>query len=712
MNTKDTTVVSEQLKSDIRNTYDAFLDQVGGQARRGQMQMLGWITKTLMHTSTPNPKVVIEAGTGTGKTLGYLIPGLMCARALGKQVVVATATVSLQRQLLDKDIPLLADSTGQAIEAKLAKGRRRYLCPIRIEHTRFEAGQKDEQLIRALSDPQRTMVEGMYTHFHSGDWNGDLDDWDDSIDRDLIPMITSDHGNCRGRRCEAIEECPFYNARDEIDDAEIIITNHDLVLSDLALGGGVVLPAPGEAIYIFDEAHQLADKAISHQTQNLQLGAFNDWLNSLAKRIKETSKLGLEGGGKAALGRLDRQITPITQPIANLHDAMSSWLGQQMGDSKRWSQSASGLHLYRLAPGQLPSEMAQLASQAVEPFKLCIADLDTLIEALKADAENANGELDTEVARNLQAYMNESKIRMERALALIKSWSRTQTQGPEARWVLMRGVERRSEFEDADPELWYSPANAAEGLQEQLWNQCAGAVLCSATLAIGKRFDKTYQALGLGAETPCFIIDGGFDYANQGQIVMPDYAVEPTDSEAHDKAILTHLDTLWGRDLGALVLFSSRAQLSRIYEAIDQRVASQVLSQLAMGKGALIGHHQLRRDQRQTSVIFGLQSYSEGIDLPGHLLEEVVITRLPFLQPDDPIQATYAEWVEAQGQRAFSALTLPLASIRLRQAVGRLIRSEQDTGQVTLLDRRIKSKGYGRQLLDDLPGFRRVGFDS
>ena len=704
-------MVTEQLKTDIRNTYEAFLQEVSGQARRGQMQMLGWITKTLMHTATPQPKVVIEAGTGTGKTLGYLIPALMCARAMGKQVVVATATVSLQRQLLDKDIPLLADSTDQTIEARLAKGRRRYLCPIRIEHTRFEAGQKDENLIRPLTDPQRAMVEGMYSNFHSSNWNGDLDDWDDSIDRELIPLITSDHGNCRGRRCEAIQDCPFYTARDEIDDAEIIITNHDLVLSDLSLGGGVVLPAPEDAVYIFDEAHQLADKAIGHQTQNLQLGSFNDWVNTLAKRIKETTRIVTNGAGGAACARLDKQITTLTRPISSLHDAMTDWLGQQMADTKRWSQSASGLHLYRLAPGQLPTDMAQLAMQGVEPFKLAIADLDNLTETLKADAENSNGELDTEVARSLQAYMTESRIRLERALALLKSWSRTQTQGPEARWVLLRGVERRSEFQEADPELWYSPANAAEGLQEQLWSRCAGAVLCSATLAINKKFDKTYQALGLDAQTPCFIIDGGFDYANQGQIVMPDYAVEPADSEAHDQAILKHLDTLWGRDIGALILFSSRAQLSRVYDAIDDKVASQVLSQLAMGKGALIGHHQLRRDQRQPSLIFGLQSYSEGIDLPGHLLEEVVITRLPFLQPDDPIQATYAEWIESQGQRAFSAVTLPLASIRLRQAVGRLIRSEQDTGQVTILDRRIQSKGYGRQLLDDLPGFRRVGFN-
>ena len=135
-----------------------------------------------------------------------------------------------------------------------------------------------------------------------------------------------------------------------------------------------------------------------------------------------------------------------------------------------------------------------------------------------------------------------------------------------------------------------------------------------------------------------------------------------------------------------------------------------MLSQTALSRGAILGHHRLRRDQGETSVIFGLQSYAEGIDLPGHLLEEVVITRLPFLQPDDPIQATYAEWIEQQGQRPFFAVTVPLASIRLRQAVGRLIRSEEDQGQVVILDRRIQTKGYGRTLLDDLPAFQRIGF--
>lgn len=702
-------MVSERLKTDIRNTYQQFLDQIGGQARRGQLDMLGWITRQLMHTAIVQPKVVIEAGTGTGKTLGYLIPALLCAREKSKQVVVATATVSLQRQLLDKDIPLLADSVDFPITAKLAKGRRRYLCPIRIEHTRFEAGQPTESLIHPLSDGQRALIEGLHSQFHSGDFDGDLDNWESTIDSELIPLVTSDHGNCRGRRCEAIEDCPFYNARDEMEEAEIIITNHDLVLSDLALGGGVVLPAPEDAIYIFDEAHQLADKAISHQTQHMQLGSTSDWLNTLAKRLKESEKAAGNDAG-AIIKRLEPNINRLLAPLASLQDSVIDWLGQYIQDNTRWSTSASGLHQYRLPAGQLPQPLADLARNGLEPAKLMVAELDNLVEYFKTDAESNKGDLDSEYARAQQSFYSDAKLRIEKGLALLNAWSRSQVEGPEARWILLRGIDLRSQLEEADPELWFSPASAAEGLDTQLWKRCAGAVLCSATLAIGRRFDRCYDALGLDAETPCYIVQGAFNYPEQGQLLLPDYACDPTDTDQHDQAIIQHLETLWDRPVGALVLFSSKAQLTRVYEAITQKQATQVLSQTALSRGAILGHHRLRRDQGETSIIFGLQSYAEGIDLPGHLLEEVVITRLPFLQPDDPIQATYAEWLEQQGQRPFFAVTVPLASIRLRQAVGRLIRSEDDQGQVVILDRRIQTKGYGQTLLDDLPSFRRVGF--
>lgn len=704
-------MIPEQLKTDIRNTYQAFLQQVGGRARRGQMDMLGWITQSLMHTSRVQPKIVLEAGTGTGKTLGYLIPAVHCAQATGKQVVVATATISLQRQLLDKDIPLLADASGLRLNAHLAKGRGRYLCPVRIENTRVEAGQPEDSLIQPLTDSQRSLVEGLYTQFQSSDWDGDLDDWDESIDSRVLPLVTSNANNCRGRRCEAIADCPFYQARDELEDAQIIITNHDLVLSDLSLGGGVVLPAPEDAIYVFDEAHQLADKAISHQTQNLQLGSTLDAIETHQKRLKETDKMsGFDA--QHLTKRLKPELTQLSGPLSQLQDAVIDYLSGQLNEPNRWTQSNTGLHQFRLPPLGMPSNLAELAQQAIGPLKQICADLEGLIEWFKTQAENPNSEMDTELARNQQTYYAEAKQRYDSGKALLSQWAHTDTNGPEARWVLLRGIERKSQLFEADPELWFSPASAAEGLDQSLWKRCAGAVLCSATLAVQQRFDRCYQALGLDSETPCYIIDGSFDYQNQGELWLPDYAVDPKDTDDHDQAILKHLELFWGQDVGVLVLFSSKAQLNRVFEAVDQKLVPQILSQSALGKGAIMGHHKLRRDQKQTSVIFGLQSFSEGVDFPGHLLTEVVICRLPFMQPDDPVQATYSEWIESQGRRAFFEVTVPMASIRLRQAVGRLIRSEEDTGRVTLLDNRIRTKSYGRNLLDDLPPFKRVGFDS
>ncbi len=701
-------LITDELKSDITAAYQAFTQSAGGEPRKGQRHMLAWVTQGLMNRDAN--KVVIEAGTGTGKTVGYLIPSLLCARELGKKVIVSTATVALQNQLLQKDIPQLIACGAIETDAKLAKGRRRYLCPIRLEQAIADTqGQHEDEIQFRPTPHQLGSLKGFYEQFADGSWDGDIDSWGDSVDGDLIPMVTTDHAGCRGRQCEAINDCPFFNARDALDDAEIIVTNHDLILSDMALGGGVVLPEPADSIYVFDEGHQLAEKAIHHQTASLQLQSTINWAGGLPKKLDSLNTLiGSSNELASTLKRLGKTLTDCVAAIGGVDDAIRNLIGREMA-SPRWSESGSGAPLLRLQPDPIAPALQRLLSDASIPMRAIATDLASCVEWLKHEAEKPNGELDREIARNNQAFFNKAKIRAESAVELLKRWSASTSAGPEARWILLTGIERKSQWQDADPELWYSPASAGPGLKQGLWDDCGGAVICSATMAVASNFDRVYEALGLDMSTPCHILGGAFDYANQGQIVVPPTAADPTDSAAHDAAILAHVKSLKDENKGTLILFSSRAQLRRVTDQLPTGLSAQVLSQLELGRYELLKHHRLRRERGQPSIIFGMQSYGEGIDLPGDLLEEVVITRLPFSQPDDPIHATYAEWVERQGQRSFSAITLPMASIRLRQAVGRLIRSASDTGTVTFLDNRVKTKGYGRQLLDDLPPFKRIG---
>ncbi|WP_170272595.1 ATP-dependent DNA helicase DinG [Litorivicinus lipolyticus] len=701
-------MITDTLKNDIRTAYSAFNDAAGGESRPGQRHMLAWVTQGLMRDG--GGKVVIEAGTGTGKTVGYLIPSLLCARELGKQVVISTATVALQNQLLQKDIPQLISSGALKTDAKLAKGRRRYLCPIRLEQAIADTqGQHEDEILFRPTTHQLGSLKGFYEQFADGSWDGDLDGWDESIDGDLIPMVTTDHAGCRGRQCEAINDCPFFAARDALDDAEVIITNHDLVLSDLSLGGGVVLPAPEDAIYVFDEGHQLAEKAINHQTGSLQLQSSINWAAGLPKRLDAlVGVIGKTSELASTIRRIQKTLTDCVAALGAVDDSVRALIDREI-DTNRWSESGAGAPLLRLSLDPIEAALQRQLADAGSPFRAVASDLGSVVDWLKHEAEKPNGELDREVARSNQGFFNKAKIRAEDAVSLLTKWGAGNSSGPEARWILLNGIERKSQWQDADPELWFSPASAGPGLSSSLWDACAGAVVCSATLAVGRSFDRLYQAIGLSPDVPCHMVGGAFDYPNQGQIVVPDIAVDPTQADAHDQAILAHAQTLIGQNKGTLILFSSRAQLRRVTELLSTGLSAQVLSQLELGRYELLKHHRLRRERGQPSIIFGMQSYGEGIDLPGDLLEEVVITRLPFSQPDDPIHATYAEWVERQGLRSFSAITLPMASIRLRQAVGRLIRSASDTGTVTFLDNRVKTKGYGRQLLDDLPPFRRVG---
>lgn len=465
--------------------------------------MLGWITQTLMNRELDNPKIVIEAGTGTGKTVGYLISALFCARELGKTVIASTATISLQNQLLNKDIPQLIECGAIDVQARLAKGRRRYLCPIRLEQAVSDPqGQYDDERLFQPTHHQLGTLKGFYEEFHSGKWDGDLDGWDDSIDSDLIPMVTTDHAGCRGRQCEAIMDCPFFNARDQLDDAEIIVTNHDLVLSDLALGGGVVLPAPEDAIYIFDEAHHLAEKAITHQNANLQLGASRRWLDGLEKALKSldtTTEL------DATLRRVRALIPDYSAQLSTVEDHIRLLIQQLEGES-RWSTTAAKTPLLRLPPEPLPEPLRQTCSDALTLGKNLKGELSQLVDWLKNDAEKPDGQLDTEIARHQQSYFNKACVRLDGAIQLTQHYSQMNDAGPEARWIRMDGIEAKHQWRDCDPDLWFSPASAGPGLERALWSRCAGAVLCSATLAVGGRFDQVYQALGLDSSSPCQVI--------------------------------------------------------------------------------------------------------------------------------------------------------------------------------------------------------------
>ncbi|MCB1614488.1 MAG: DEAD/DEAH box helicase, partial [Pseudomonadales bacterium] len=305
-------MINDALKKTIQQAYTQFLDSKGLKARLGQKVMIAEIAKTLGSIEADDEGVrssehhicVVEAGTGTGKTVAYALAAIPIAQALEKKVVIATATVSLQEQIVLKDLPDIIKSAGLDFSFVLAKGRSRYVCLSKLdqqldgsEMTQTLALYPDEMPMMANASALELFNE-LATALAKGDWQGDRDSWARDIASEDWQLITTDHRQCTGRRCSYISQCSFYKARDKLQSADVIVANHDLVLADLSLGGGAILPEPEDTIYVFDEAHHLADKAIQHFASHTRVKGTQRWaaqaektVQALCETLKELDEL-------------------------------------------------------------------------------------------------------------------------------------------------------------------------------------------------------------------------------------------------------------------------------------------------------------------------------------------------------------------------------------------------------------------------------------
>ena len=262
-------MIDAALQDEIRTAYQQLTDSLNLVPRWGQRQMIAEVANALADAEAETPIAVVEAGTGTGKTIAYLVAALPVARARGKKLVVASATVALQEQLLLRDLPDVSASSGLAFNAVLAKGRGRYICLLKLDHQLSEQGA--DPLIPLYPDEfsaaddvvAAPILEDMIQALADGAWDGDLDAWPEQLSPGVRRLITTDQSQCTGRRCPHVGQCAFFRAREGLEEADVIVTNHDLVLSDLRLGGGVILPAPEDSLYVFDEGHQLPAKCLN-----------------------------------------------------------------------------------------------------------------------------------------------------------------------------------------------------------------------------------------------------------------------------------------------------------------------------------------------------------------------------------------------------------------------------------------------------------------
>jgi len=701
-------MLADDVKESIQSAYKQLIDAKQLTPRYGQRLMIAEIAKCLstIGSGAEPPVCVIEAGTGTGKTLAYVLGVLPLAQKLGYKVVIATATVALQEQVVLKDLPEILHDSGLKFSFSLAKGRGRYLCLAKLDML-LEGNDSLNAMMdlygEVLDDADTgnlALYESMLTELSAGRWHGDKDDWASPLHDSVWKPLTADTGQCMGPKCSHFRNCCFYQARDSMDSADCIVANHDLVLTDLALGGGAILPEPEKCIYIFDEAHHLPIKSNNHFSTYSKVRSTITWI----ERCEPILQRLLNDGYMDAKGEeISRNL------LFQLRDNLESvWLLlEQTLSTVDKVDSYENRTQYAFELGRVPDEIRVVAENLAHLFSRFGNSFQSVSDALKEDMEDGSDLKLRQIAEQWYPLVGSIVRRADSNLELWRSFAIADPEGvaPRARWLSFNDNEGVP-----DIGLSSSPVLAAENLQERLWKTCAGAVLTSATLSALGEFGVLKMRAGLPEHTVYLSIPSPFDFANSATLIIPKMNCEPSNSLKHTEIIIKAIPQMVDEKSASLMLFTSRRQMNDVIQGLPADWRDLILCQDDYQKSELIKYHRKRVDNGEGSLIFGLSSFAEGVDLPGAYCKHVLIAKIPFAVPNDPIEMTLAAWVELQGSNPFMTLAVPDAAFKLVQASGRLLRNESDTGKITIFDERLVVKRYGKQILESLPPYRQEIF--
>ncbi|WP_416398188.1 ATP-dependent DNA helicase DinG [Allohahella sp. A8] len=730
----------DQPNETIQSGYRAYLKHHGVNGRVGQKRMIADIARYLGAIQTnadglrtsEDAVCVVEAGTGTGKTLAYLLAAIPYAVRLGKKIIIAAATVTQQQQILRGELPRLQAATAWPLQVELAKGRGRFLCLNRLElllagseglfpglqpvsATGSLINTADSQLIEGFA---REHYEGLLSRFTSRQWTGDIDSLDDELPNGLWQTVITDNRSCFNRDCDFFSQCPYFRQRAQIESADIVIANQDLLLSDIRLGGGVVLPALKDSILIIDEAHQLPEKALNHFSAFAGLGSSQQQLAEMKTRADAAEHLRVKDH------KLEQRLGEISKHAVEAGELLRElWEWQQT--QAQWPEKTDRFEqqplLQRYEAGACPEPlrvMASKLSQQADKLQAALGDiLSGIAQMLDSDgiepdeSERLQGE---SLGFSADQTYVETLQRLYHQIADIPDESSRMVQPPIAVWWT------KMSHDSGDLVLHASPTHGGSYLAEQLWQNAFAAICTSATMSDGhdqsaSAFRRFSDTAGLPSASVFAVHESPFDYSEHCTLRIMNAKQRPGDSASYIAELSAAIANSLNFTEATLVLFSSRKQftavMARLEQLLDKTKYESMLSQLSAQPAQLIAAHQKRMSTGQGSVLLGMASFAEGLDLPGELLTHLIICKLPFAVPDDPVESTYSEWLQARGGKPFDEVSLPDAIIRFRQAFGRLIRTEKDQGRVTVLDSRLLTKRYGRRFIEALPRCRIQRFD-
>jgi len=598
--------------------------------------------------------LAVEAGTGVGKSFAYLIPAAdLVANGVGK-VVISTFTITLQEQLVNKDIPFLDSCMPQRFTAVLAKGRGNYLCKRRLTF----ALRRQKRLFDELGSELEKV----------GDWASQTKDGSLS-DIPFLPKnrtwdkVKSEHGNCRGRKCPHFRDCFYWHARRRLDNAGIIVANHALLFSDLVLKEQGVSFLPDYKFVVLDEAQNIEHVAEDHFGIDISNSRVKFFLNSLYNPRTHKGLLAYTDANKAV-----DLVCRVSKEATRFFEKTRAWYEQTKDETKGGcyknfvDDTISG-YLKDLRP-----ELAKLAKQT--------EDIDEKLEIMRFV------DLCTALIQDLESFLTQARV-------------------DHVYWV------------EADPDrtatirLKNAPLNVGPDVKRCLFDKYDSVILTSATLstrAAGDKggFDFFASRIGLD-DFDAVQLGSPFDYEKQVTLYIERDLPDPNDSafiQAAAEAIKKYVLKTAGR---AFVLFTSYAMLEQIAASLSSWLGNQGFCLLQQGsdldRSLLL--KQFKDEGKQ--VLFGTDSFWQGVDVPGQALSNVIIVRLPFAVPDQPLLAGRLEQIRELGCNPFNDYQLPSAIIKFKQGFGRLIRNKTDTGIVVILDSRIINRGYGSRFLAAIP---------
>ncbi len=680
-------MLTPKLKQQIRSSFDGAKTQLNNFSNRSsQNKMIAEISKTLMgEYPDSNPIICVEAPTGTGKTMAYLVSCLPIAKALKKKLIIASANVALQEQILNKDIVEATKYSSVDFEFALAKGRSRYVCIRNLINLTEESSNSNALFEDALlwdEKPTKTDLDNlseMAENYSSKSWSGEIDDLESPPDHSLWQKIACNRFTCNSKNCEFYNDCSFFKARKKASNSDVIIANHDLVLADI-INGNNVLPDVEDCIFIFDEAHHLSQKALSH----FSIGGSTEFMKTSIRQsqgsIEQIIKITKIKSLDSYIEKVDESIKDLIDLLSELEFKDDTFLFSILGVPKEITN--------------ITRELFVLFNSAYNDFCHYKEHWDEFIKTNKIDQVTSD---------NINNIVGQNNQNLSSILSLLSTFNQTQDheKPPLSNWINQSRLANKK----LNYQLNSAKIDVSSSLNNMIWSKAAGVVLTSATLTALGSFNRLNQQIGLNPDENQYLrLASPFDHKSV-EFIVGKIKSSPTNTFEHTQEVAQQLIKRIDPQSASLVLFASNNQMQEVADLIEKSIKCPLLIQGEFSKKNILEKHMQNRSKGKGSIIFGLDSFAEGVDLKGDNLNHVFISKLRFSVPTSPIEMTTQSYLESMNRNAFMEISLPDASLRLIQACGRLIRTETDSGTITIFDNRLINKFYGKLLLKALPEY-------